>query len=78
MASENMNKDDTAAKAKSVWSIVMAVVLGLAIIIVLFFLGSALLFYWGWSLQESIAQGGSDTLNDLGKMVIPYLTLLFK
>ena len=45
--------------------------------IVLFFLGGALAFGGGWSLVKGISQGGSDTLNDLGKMVIPYLTQLF-
>lgn len=45
--------------------------------IVLFFIGGALAFGGGWSLVQGISQGGSDTLNDLGKMVIPYLTQLF-
>lgn len=45
--------------------------------IVLFFLGGALAFGGGWSLVQGISKGGSDTLNDLGKMVIPYLTQLF-
>lgn len=46
--------------------------------IVLFFLGGALAFGGGWSLVQGISQGGSDTLNDLGKMVIPYLSCLFR
>lgn len=45
--------------------------------IVLFFLGGALAFGGGWSLVQGISQGGSDTLNDLGKMVIPYLSMWF-
>ena len=45
--------------------------------IVLFFLGGALAFGGGWGLVQGISQGGSDTLNDLGKIVIPYLAQLF-
>lgn len=45
--------------------------------IVLFFLGGALAFGGGWSLVQGISQGGSDTLNDLGKVVIPYLSMWF-
>ena len=45
--------------------------------IVLFFIGGALAFGGGWGLVQGISQGGSDTLNDLGKIVIPYLAQLF-
>lgn len=45
--------------------------------IVLFFLGGALAFGGGWTLVADISKGGSDTLNDLGKTVIPYLAQLF-
>lgn len=45
--------------------------------IVLFFLGGALAFGGGWSLVQGISQGGSDTLNDLGKIALPYLSTLF-
>ena len=45
--------------------------------IVLFFLGGALAFGGGWSLVKGISQGGSDTLNDLGKIALPYLFTLF-
>ena len=45
--------------------------------IVLFFLGGALAFGGGWGLVQGISQGGSDTLNDLGKIAIPYLAQLF-
>lgn len=45
--------------------------------IVLFFLGGALAFGGGWSLVQGISQGGSDTLNDLGKMAIPMIQNFF-
>lgn len=45
--------------------------------IVLFFLGGALAFGGGWGLVQGIAQGGSDTLNDLGKIAIPFIAQLF-
>lgn len=44
--------------------------------IVLFFLGGALAFGGGWSLVQGVSQGGSDTLNDLGKMALPILSFL--
>jgi hypothetical protein len=34
--------------------------------IALFFLGGALAFSGGWGLVQSVAQGGAQTLNDLG------------
>jgi hypothetical protein len=45
--------------------------------IVLFFVGGALAFGSGWGLVTDISKGGSDTLNDLGKVVIPLVTGLF-
>lgn len=45
--------------------------------IVLFFIGGALAFGGGWSLVQGISQGGSDTLNDLGKIAIPFIAQLF-
>lgn len=45
--------------------------------IVLFFLGGSLAFGGGWSLLQNISKGGSDTLNDLGKVIIPYLSMWF-
>lgn len=45
--------------------------------IVLFFIGGALAFGGGWGLVQGISQGGSDTLNDLGKIAIPFITQLF-
>lgn len=45
--------------------------------IVLFFIGGALAFGGGWGLVQSISQGGSDTLNDLGKIAIPFIAQLF-
>lgn len=45
--------------------------------IVLFFIGGALAFGGGWSLVRGISQGGSDTLNDLGKIAIPFIAQLF-
>lgn len=45
--------------------------------IVLFFIGGALAFGGGWGLVQGISQGGSDTLNDLGKIAIPFIAQLF-
>lgn len=45
--------------------------------IVLFFVGGALAFGAGWGLVQNISKGGSDTLNDLGKAVLPLLSPLF-
>ena len=44
--------------------------------IVLFFIGGALAFGGGWGLVQGISQGGSDTLNDLGKIAIPFIAQL--
>lgn len=45
--------------------------------IVLFFIGGALAFGGGWGLVQGISQGGSDTLNDLGKIAIPFIAQFF-
>lgn len=45
--------------------------------IVLFFIGGALAFGGGWGLVQGISRGGSDTLNDLGKIAIPFIAQLF-
>ncbi len=45
--------------------------------ILLFFLGGALAFGAGWGLVKDVSKGGSDTLNDLGKFTVPFLTSMF-